>query len=152
MLPLQFSNGLGVLAGHLVGGLLTRREASCHCHYSGEGTGVDERVLELLARQLDRCGPEELRGIPCPPCPASASGLGAAIAETGWVFALGVLVGAVGITLLNKLSRDAGPPSTGASVDKEYDASGVAVDGLVPRGRRARPAGADLPIGNFVLK
>ena len=79
-------------------------------------------------------------------------GLGAAVAETGWVFALGVLVGAVGITLLNKLSRDAGASSIGASVDKEYDASGVAVDGLPLRGRRVRPAGADLPIGNFVLK
>ena len=110
------------------------------------------RVLQLLARQLDRRGPEELRGIPCPPCPTPASGFGAVVAETGCVFALGILVGAVGITLLNKLSRTAGLSAAPYPADKAADGLVVSVDGLAPRGRRVRPAGADLPIGNLVLK
>ena len=71
MQALQLSNGLWILAGRLVGGLLTQREGSCHCHCSGDG--ADERVLQPpapgpAARSLWARGVEG-HPVPALPCP-----------------------------------------------------------------------------------
>eukprot|EP00972_Heterocapsa_arctica_P051600 7590616-Heterocapsa_arctica.AAC.1 len=37
----------------------------CHCNFSGL-PAADARLIELLQRQLDRCGPANLTCAPCP--------------------------------------------------------------------------------------
>ncbi len=53
---------------------------------------VSDRVLDLLGRQLDRCGPERLAAAP----PRSPGGLWTILVVAFWAFALGAAAGAAG--------------------------------------------------------
>ena len=89
-------------AGSWLGGLGSR--STCVCEVSG-ACPLERSVLDLLSRQLDRCGPEHL----CPPCRCEASVgplaaalvvgicLGAALVGAAWLVACRpALGGAVG--------------------------------------------------------
>ena len=69
-------------------GLLTRSTPECVCRCDCSGS-LSSTVLEILSRQLDRCGPERLAGSrpdcsgvppPCPACPPAALWAGSALA------------------------------------------------------------------------
>jgi len=48
-------------AGYAVLGLLGRQRCECHCYGS-----VDQALLAIVEKQLDRCGLEQLNVRPCP--------------------------------------------------------------------------------------
>ena len=48
------------------------RAASCFCEFAGPTP--DQRVLDLLDKQLSRCGPEQLTLPACPPCVCTPTG------------------------------------------------------------------------------
>ena len=53
--------------GSFLANLLTRSRSSCECRCVFEAAG-EPGVLDLLRRQLDRCGPEHLAGAPAALC------------------------------------------------------------------------------------
>ena len=76
----------------------------CECNWTGDPCRVDQTILAVLQRQLDRCGPEELRGV-APPQPAAPV---ACPEEWGLrlsIFAVGGLVGVLIGLLLRRDSR-----------------------------------------------
>ncbi|CAK0881157.1 unnamed protein product [Prorocentrum cordatum] len=76
-----------VVAG-AIGGLAAGGRCDCHCEWSA---APDQGLLQLLQRQLDRCGPEQLHGQVCPALPPP---LVATLALVGVGLFTGVLFGA----------------------------------------------------------
>ena len=64
-------------------------QRACECICSGAGPSAE--VLNILEKQLSRCGPEKLAPVPAPSQPASEISLGLLFA----VFVVGILVGAL---------------------------------------------------------
>ena len=76
----------------------------CECNWTGDPCRVDQSILAVLQRQLDRCGPEELRGV-APPEPVAPA---ACPEEWGLrlsIFTVGALVGVLIGLLLRGDSR-----------------------------------------------
>lgn len=65
------------------------------CFSEVQGPGIDTGVLDLLRRQLDRCGPSNLTCPACPVCPSPSSefSLFLFVSPAFLAFALGALVG-----------------------------------------------------------
>ena len=76
----------------------------CECNWAGDPCGVDQTILAVLQRQLDRCGPEELRGV-APPQPAAPVACPEEWGLRVSIFAVGGLVGVLAGLLLRRDSR-----------------------------------------------
>ena len=57
-MPLELTAAQASLALHAWTWVTGGQQHTCVCQFSGEG--VDRSLLDLLGRQLDRCGPENL--------------------------------------------------------------------------------------------
>lgn len=77
-----------LFASQVLATFISGHRHTCVCEFVGRG--VDTQVLELVSRQLDRCGPEQLTRPACPACPTLTGVCGAAI---GGAFIVGVCVG-----------------------------------------------------------
>lgn len=72
----------------------------CECHLGG-ATSADEKLIALLQRQLDRCGPANLTA--APPIPPLGSE-GFSLALIGCAFFVGVVLGALSTGLVLQCS------------------------------------------------
>ena len=95
----------------------SRGGGDCRCVF--EGQGIDNQVLGLLQRQLDRCGPANLTCPSCPDCPAcgpadSAVGV---LALAGFLtFLVGFTVGAItGVVWVRGLAAQRPDPAASRS-------------------------------------
>ena len=84
-----------------MGQLLGSRD--CVFKFDGDVCAVNQQVVNLLQGQLERCGPQQLSCPACGPCPLQECR--ACPGLTGQGVALGVVIGALLVIVLEKVRR-----------------------------------------------
>ena len=85
---------ISLIGTQFVGSWLTAPARTCECFCNLTlSAAPDSGLLNVIQRQLDRCGPEHLTLPACPPCPEPASPLPLLLAVGFFGILIGLIIG-----------------------------------------------------------